>query len=82
MPEPQSNAVKRLVDAAGGKSKLSREIAVTFQAVFGWEKQGWMPLARAKQSVDLYPGVVPLRELVREDIAAAMDISTRQALLD
>jgi hypothetical protein len=82
MPEPQSNAVKRLIDAAGGKSKLSRELKVTFQAIFGWEKAGWMPLARAKQSVELYPGTVPLRELVRPDIAAAMDISTRQTLLD
>ncbi len=77
-----SNAVKQIITAAGGKSKLSRELTCTFQAVYQWEKAGWMPLARAKQVLELYPDTVPLRDLVRADLREAMSISTAQTLTD
>lgn len=76
------NAVTRVIEAAGGKGKLSRETSVSFQAWFQWEKAGWMPLARAKQVLELYPEAATLRELVRPDIAAAMDTHVVQTLLD
>lgn len=81
MPD-NPNAVSRVIEAAGGKGKLSRELQVTFQAVFGWERAGWLPLARAQQVIELYPTVATLRDLVRPDIGSAMDIGTQQALLD
>lgn len=80
MPD-NPNAVTRVIEAAGGKGKLSRALDVTFQAVFGWEKAGWMPLARAKQAIELYPTAATLRELVRPDIGSAMDIGSSQSLL-
>lgn len=76
-----TNAVTKVIEAAGGKGKLSRAMGCTFQAVFQWEKVGWMPLARAKQALEMHP-VVPLRDLVREDLRAAMDLSTAQTLVD
>ncbi len=76
------NAVDQMVEAAGGKGKLSRELGVSFQALFQWSKTGWMPLSRAKQAIDLYPGVAPLRDLVKPDLRQAMDISAGQTLLD
>lgn len=76
------NAVDRVVEAAGGTGSLARELSVTFQAVFQWQKAGWLPLARAKQAIELYPEAATLRELVRPDIGSAMDISSQQALLD
>lgn len=75
------NAVTRVIEAAGGKGKLSRELGLTFQAIFQFEKAGWMPLARAQEVIERYPGVATLRELVRADIGAAMDIASGQALL-
>ena len=75
------NAVTRVIEAAGGKGKLSRELGLTFQAVFQFEKAGWMPLARAKQVIELYPSAATLRDLVRPDIASAMDIGSGQSLL-
>lgn len=82
MPASPNNAVSKVIAAAGGKSKLSRELNVSFQAVFQWEGAGWMPLARAKQVMEMYPGTVPLRDLVRSDLREAMDVSTQEALLD
>lgn len=76
------NAVTRVIEAAGGKGKIARATNLTFQAWFQWEKAGWLPLARAQQVIEMYPGAATLRELVRADIGAAMDISSQQALLD
>lgn len=82
MPASPNNAVSKVIAAAGGKSKLSRELNCSFQAVFQWEGAGWMPLARAKQVMEMYPGVTTLRDLVRSDLKEAMDISAQQTLLD
>jgi len=72
----------RVVRAAGSKAALARALSVTDQAIYLWAKAGWMPLPRAKQAIELYPESVTLRELVRADLGAAMDISARDALLN
>ncbi len=76
------NPVMRVVRAAGSKAALARALNVTDQAIYLWSKAGWMPLPRAKQAIELYPEAVTLRELVRADLGAAMDISARDALLN
>lgn len=74
--------IRRIIDAAGGPVALSRELSVTYVAVNGWERAGYMPLKRALEVTARYPGVATVRELVREDLAAAMDRSTADSLLD
>lgn len=74
--------VMRVVKAAGSKAALARALNVTDQAVYIFSRQGWMPLARAKQAIELFPGAATLRELVRDDLKAAMDISSADALLN
>jgi hypothetical protein len=66
---PQS-PVLDAVDAAGGRSALAEAMGVTRQAVEEWRRQGWVPLARAKQIEDLYgiPRAGLLSPKVRSDL--------------
>ncbi len=76
------NPVMRVVRAAGSKAALARAMAVTDQAIYIWARAGWMPLARAKQALELFPGSTTLRELVRSDLRDAIDASSADALLN
>ena len=76
-----NKAIRNVIKAAGGPVKLSRTLAVTYAAVNGWERQGWLPLARAKEVLTLYPGSAELRDLVRDDLKAAMDLQAGSSLL-
>ena len=80
MPD-NPNAIARAIKAAGGTQQLADQMGCTYQAIHQWQKNGWMPLARAKEVNERYPEVTTLRELVRADIAAAMDLSAQQSLL-
>lgn len=76
-----TSPIRKIIDAAGGPVALSRQLEVTYVAVNGWERAGYMPLKRALQVTELYPGVASVVELVRPDLAAAMNRSTGEALL-
>ncbi len=76
------NPVMQVVRAAGSKAALARALAVTDQAIYIWVRAGWMPVPRARQALELFPGATTLRELVREDIREAMDLSSAETLLN
>lgn len=76
------SAIEQALRAAGGEVTISRipladKLGVSPQAVHEWLHRGWMPLDRAKQVSDWFG--IPLRELVKDDIAAAMDVATASA---
>ena len=76
-----SNAVRKIIDAASGPVKLAKLLDCTYTAINTFERQEYLPLARAKQVMELFPGVVELRDLVRPDLRQAMDMQTGDGLL-
>lgn len=78
---PKLTAVRKVIDAAGGPVALAKKWDITYAAVNTFERQGFLPLRRARQAVEEFPGVAELRELVREDIRAAMDQQHGDSLL-
>lgn len=77
----ETNFVRKVIDAAGGPVRLAREWNVTYTAINTFERQGWLPLARAKQAVLMWPEAAALRDLVRPDIRNAMDLQQGSNLL-
>lgn len=78
---PQVNHVRKVIEAAGGPIALSRLWGVTYAAINTFERQGYLPLKRAKQALEQFPEVAELRDLVRPDIRAAMDLQHGSNLL-
>jgi hypothetical protein len=76
-----TNAVRKVIDAAGGPMKLAREFGTTYTAINTFERQGYFPLARAKEAVEKWPDAAELRDLVRADIREAMDLQQGSNLL-
>lgn len=74
-----TNPVNRAIAAAGngdvteGRRNLSAFFDVKVQALDGFRRKGYFPLDRAKAVAERYG--LPLRELVRPDIRAAMDVN-------
>ena len=81
MPAALPSAVRRVIDAAGGPVALSRVFGVSYQAVYQFERKGYLPLEKAKEAVTRWPEAATLRELVRDDIGAAMDMNQSSELL-
>lgn len=75
------NAVRKVIDAAGGPMKLSRLWGTTYTAINTFERQGFLPLARAKDAVARWPDAAELRDLVRPEIREAMDLQQGSDLL-
>lgn len=76
-----SSAVREVINAAGGPVALSKLWDITYTAINTFERQGYLPLKRAQQALEAWPGVVELRDLVRPDIRAAMDLQQGSDLL-
>lgn len=76
-----SNAIRNVITAAGGPVALSKLWNITYTAVNTFERQGYLPLARAKDAVSRWPEAAQLRDLVRPDIRAAMDQQLGSELL-
>lgn len=75
------NAVQKLIDKAktddkAGLTVLAELFDVSRQAVDKFGRQGWMPVDRARVASQKYD--IPIRDLVRPDIAAAMDQQAAQ----
>lgn len=77
----ETNHVRKVIEAAGGPIKLAREWGVTYTAINTFERQGYLPLERAKQAVLKWPEAAALRDLVRPDIRNAMDLQQGSNLL-
>ncbi len=75
------NAVRKVIEAAGGPTALSRLWACTYTAINTFERNGYLPLARAKDAIERWPEAAELRDLVRPDIRAAMDLQHGSNLL-
>lgn len=60
----------RAVVAAGGAIALASALGVSHQAVYRWQRDGYLPLARALE-VDAMLGI-PYRSLLEPGLAAAM----------
>lgn len=73
--------VRRVIEAAGGPVKLSKLWGITYTAINGFERQGYLPLERAKDANRRWPEAAELRDLVRPDIRAAMDLQQGNSLL-
>jgi len=69
-----TSPIRKIIEAGGGPVKVAKALNVTYTALNGWERAGYFPLARAKQAIELYPGVAELRDLVRHDLREAMDM--------
>jgi hypothetical protein len=82
MPSPETPPVERVIAAAGGPVALSRLWATTYTAIYQFKRKGYLPLERAQDAVRRWPGAATLRELVRPDIAAAMDQGVADAILN
>lgn len=79
----EKNGVRRAGEAAAAEASINEDIAksptqaladrlgITYQAVAKFERQGWLPLTRARVVADLYS--IPLAELVRPDIRDALN---------
>lgn len=70
-----------MIVAAGGPVKLSKTWQISYAAINQFERQGYFPLARAKDAVIRWPAAAELRDLVRDDIRAAMDLGESGNLL-
>lgn len=75
------NAVRKVIEAAGGPMALARLWNVTYTAINTFERQRYLPLERAKDAIARWPGVAELRDLVRPDIREAMDAQKSSDLL-
>lgn len=75
------NAVRKVIEAAGGPVALAKLWDVTYTAINTFERQGYLPLARAKDAVQRWPEAAQLRDLVRPDLRAAMDLQQGTQLL-
>lgn len=74
--------IRKVIEAAGGPVKLAKALNVTYTAVNTFERQGYLPLARAKEVIEKFPDAgVTLRDLVRPDLRAAMDLNQSGSLL-
>lgn len=78
---PETNYVRKVIEAAGGPMALARIWEITYTAVNTFERQKYLPLARAKDAVERWPEAAALRDLVRPDIRAAMDLQQGSNLL-
>lgn len=76
-----SKAIRSVIEAAGGPVKLAKKWGVSYAAINTFERQGYLPLERAKAAVIEWPDAAQLRDLVREDIRAAMDLGQASNLL-
>lgn len=76
-----SEAIRRVITAAGGPVKLSKLWGCTYTAINTFERQGFFPLARAQDAIERWPEAATLRELVREDLRRAMDQNQGSSLL-
>jgi hypothetical protein len=74
-------AVRSVINAAGGPVALSKLWDVTYTAINTFERQGYLPLARAKDAVARWPEAAQLRDLVRPDLRDAMDLQQGSSLL-
>lgn len=75
------NHIRRVIEAAGGPVALSKAFGCTYTAINTFERQGFLPLARAKDAVARWPEAAELRDLVHPDIRAAMDLQQGSDLL-
>lgn len=73
--------IRKVIVAAGGPVALAKLWGLTYTAINTFERQGYMPLARAKDAVARWPEAATLRELVRPDIREAMDLQQGSDLL-
>lgn len=84
MAEPD-NPVRRCVaayhaevgDGEGTLAGLAREWGVSVQALYDFERKGYLPFERAKVASERWS--LPLRELVKPDLRAAMDLEAGRA---
>lgn len=76
-----NTAIREVIKAAGGPVALAKLWDVTYTAINNFERQGYLPLARAKDAVERWPDAAQLRDLVRPDLRAAMDLQQGSQLL-
>lgn len=52
--EADSQGIDQAIRMAGSQAKLADALGVTQQAVFKWQKQGYVPVERIAQIADKY----------------------------
>ena len=67
-------ALDQAIDKAGGRVPLANALGVTRQAVYGWRKQGWVPVPRAIEIEDKF-GVGRMR-LIKPELRAIVSALT------
>lgn len=74
-----ANPVTLVIEKAGGAQALADLWDVTWQAINGFERKGWLPLPRARDAATRFD--MPLRDLVRPDIREAIIAGVQEHLL-
>jgi len=74
-----SNPVKQVIEKEGSVQALAERWGISREAIYGFERNGYFPLDRARDAAGRHD--IPLRELVRPDIRAAMDSAVQDHLL-
>ncbi len=76
---PFRSALRSAIDAGGGIVSFARTLGVKHQAVYHWQKKGYMPFERAAE-IERRWGV-PHRSLVKPSVASALDTVSAADLL-
>jgi hypothetical protein len=79
MPDPNPNPVDRVIEAAGGRQALVALWGIKNQALDGFRRKRYLPLDRAKDAASRFG--IPVKDLVRPDIRAAMEQNLGEELL-
>ena len=60
--------IKQAIEMAGGACALAHKLGVTHQAVYAWDKRGWVPMQRALQIETEYR--IPRTQLLKPELVA------------
>lgn len=78
-PAPFCEALRSAIDAGGGIVQFAKTLGVRHQAVYHWQRKGYMPFERAAE-VERRWGI-PHRLLVKPSVVSALDTVAAADLL-
>lgn len=76
---PFRQALRAAIDAGGGIVQFAKTLGVRHQAVYHWQRKGYMPLERAAE-IERRWGI-PHRLLVKRSVAHALETVSAADLL-
>jgi len=65
-PTPAFIALQKILDIAGGQSKLAKKLEISQPSIFRWIQNGKVPAGRVSQLVKIFKGSVTADELLSD----------------